>query len=99
FAHVEDADEAKARRAFDAGAATLNAGQLRFLGRDALPLKGLDKAVDRLEALDPLLKPRVLKACATCVMYDGKLTIRASELLRTLASCLDSPMPLLGDRI
>jgi len=39
------------------------------------------------------LKPRIIKACAACLMYDGKTTIKGQELLRTVASCLDSPMP------
>jgi hypothetical protein len=64
--------------------------------REQLTLDQLNEAIDKLAELKPLLKPRILKACAACIMYDGKATAKGQELLRTVASCLDSPMPPLG---
>lgn len=98
FAHIAQADDAGAHTAFDRGVSALgeDALQLRFLARDELSLRGLDGAVDRLEALDPLLKERVLKAFAACILSDGEPTTRSLELLRTLASALDIPLGPLG---
>ncbi|MBE9561057.1 MAG: hypothetical protein IMF15_09730, partial [Proteobacteria bacterium] len=38
-------------------------------------------------------KKRFLQACVSCISHDGKVTIRAYELTRAIASCLDCPMP------
>ncbi len=92
-AHTEHPDAAAAERAFGAGIAAVGATALQFVPRDQLSLNELNRAVDRLEELKPLLKLRLLKACAASLMYDGRATIKGQELLRTVASCLDSPMP------
>jgi len=81
--------------AFAAGSNQAGEPELKILPRDALNLSSLDNALDTLNQLKPLAKPRLLKACAACILYDGKTTIPAQELLRTIAICLDSPMPLL----
>lgn len=95
-AHTEhSADADIAARAFEAGASKASQAELTLLPRDELNLASLDNALDKLNQLKPLVKPRLLKACAACILYDGKTTIPAQELLRTIAVCLDSPMPLL----
>jgi hypothetical protein len=96
-AHAEHTDAAEAERAFKAGVTAVGATALKFVPRQEVSLKGLDDAIDRLAELRPLLKPRVLKACAATIMHDGKVTVRGQELLRTLASSLDSPMPPLAN--
>ena len=95
-AYTEHQDVATAEKAFDAGKSEVGAGALRFAQRDQLTLDNLNAAIDELEKLKPLLKPRILKACAACIMYDGKASIRGQELLRTISSTLDCPMPLLS---
>ena len=95
-AYTEHQDVATAEKAFDAGKAEVGAGALQFAQRDQLTLDNLNAAIDELEKLKPLLKPRILKACAACIMYDNKAGIRGQELLRTIASTLDCPMPLLS---
>lgn len=92
-AHAEHADAATAERAFDAGIAAAGATALKFVPREDVSLEALDLAIDKLAELKPLLKPRILKACAACIMYDGRVTVRGQELLRTIASSLASPMP------
>ncbi|MDR9437681.1 MAG: M48 family metallopeptidase [Thiohalophilus sp.] len=94
-AHTEYPDAQQAAQAFDVGAAEAGMTDLTLLPRDALDLNTLNNALDTLEQLKPLAKPRLLKACAACILHDGNTTVPAQELLRTLASCLDSPMPLL----
>jgi len=94
-AHTEYPDAQQAARAFEAGAAEAGVAEIALLPREALDLNTLNNALDTLEQLKPLAKPRLLKACAVCILHDGNTTVPAQELLRTIASCLDSPMPLL----
>ncbi len=93
-AHAEHHDNAgAAEHAFKAGITAAGATALKFVPREVLNLGDLDSAVDKLAELKPLLKPRIIKACAAVIMHDGQATIRGHELLRTIASCLGSPMP------
>jgi Zn-dependent protease with chaperone function len=92
--HGEDGDAAA--RAFAAGTAASGATALKLVPRDQLNVDRLNNAIDRLAELKPLLKPRILQACAACLLYDGRTTVQGQELLRTIASCLDSPMPPLA---
>jgi len=59
------------------------------------PLAMLDKALQRLRALNPEGKRRLLEACALAVESDGRLQVREYALLRVTAALLDCPMPLL----
>jgi Zn-dependent protease with chaperone function len=95
-AHTEHPDDVTAEQAFKAGIATAGITALKFVPREQLTLDNMNEAVDNLAELKPLLKPRILKACAACLMHDGKATIQGQELLRTIASCLESPMPPLA---
>jgi hypothetical protein len=98
-AHTEHADDAEAEQAFKTGIAAAGTTVLKFLPRDELTLDNMNEAVDKLAELKPLLKPRILKACAACLMHDGQSTVQGQELLRTIASCLESPMPPLAKEI
>ena len=82
-----------AELAFKAGIVATGATALQFVPREELKLDVLDAAVDKLAQLKPLLKPRIIKACAAVIMHDGQATTRGHELLRVIASCLDIPMP------
>jgi Zn-dependent protease with chaperone function len=53
----------------------------------------LEKALDKLNTLKPLEKPKLLKAMVTCINSDGKVTGEESELLRAVGSLLDCPIP------
>lgn len=86
-------DEAAAARAFDAGQLAMGTGALQRIARKDISLHRLDAAIDKLEQVKPLLKPRLLKACAACITADGHVTVPGIELLRALASSLDCPMP------
>jgi Zn-dependent protease with chaperone function len=54
---------------------------------------GAKEAVDTLAQLKPLAKPRMLKACVAIILQDGKTTTKGMELVRTISTCLDCPMP------
>lgn len=96
-AHAEHSDAAEAEQAFRVGVAAVGATALNFVPRPQVNLKALDEAMDKLAELKLLLKPRILKACAAAIMHDGSATVRGQELLRTIASSLDSPMPPLSN--
>jgi hypothetical protein len=87
-------DVSDAEKAFAGGSAKLNAGvDLTMASQDACGLSLLDEALSQLAMCSPMIKKRVLNACATCVAVDGKITIEESELLRAIADSLGCPMP------
>lgn len=53
----------------------------------------LEKALDSLNNLKPLEKPKLLKAMAAAINADGKVTAEEGELLRAVGSLLDCPIP------
>jgi Zn-dependent protease with chaperone function len=64
-----------------------------LLDRTSLRLDALDSAVDRLAALHPLRKPKLLKACVATVLADRRVSPVEAELLRAISDALDCPMP------
>jgi hypothetical protein len=93
IAWVEHKDAAQARAAFASGVAEAKLQNLELLTTKALKLESLDRALDNLMQLRPLVKPRLLKGCVALIMKDGKATTRGIELVRTISTCLDCPMP------
>jgi hypothetical protein len=67
--------------------------KLQLLPRKGFKLESLNRALDQLMRLKPLSKPRLLKACVAIILEDGKTTTRGIELVRTISTCLDCPMP------
>lgn len=70
---------------------------LRLMPRSALSLQALDDASNDLARLRPLLKPRLLKACAASIAVDGNASLVERELFRAVAEIIDCPMPPLLD--
>ncbi len=93
IAHVEHTDDNAARVAFASGAAETGMETLNMLARKDIRLDALNHSLDRLAQLMPLVKPRLLKACVAIILQDGKTTTRGMELVRTISTCLDCPMP------
>lgn len=79
--------------------ALFNRTAVTFVNDASMPDKkgvgaeALQKALRRLSALSPMLKPAVIDACGDCVRSDGKVRSREYELLRLVADQLDCPMP------
>lgn len=92
-AYAEHKEDVDAAAAFRAGITAIGTTALKMLPRQAISLKALDVALDRLAQVKPLIKPRLLTAVAACIAVDDKITPAGEELLRTLSSCLDSPVP------
>lgn len=93
IARVEHRDEAAAGAAFAAGAAEAGLQGLQLLSTESFSLERLDAALDELMQLKPLVKPGLLKGCVAIVMHDGHASTRGIELVRTISTCLDCPMP------
>jgi Zn-dependent protease with chaperone function len=93
IAYVEHKGDDEARAAFEHGSGEAGIENLKMPSRRDFSLKSLDRALDNLMELRPLVKPRLLKACVAIILADGKPTTRGRELVRTISSCLDCPMP------
>ena len=63
------------------------------MARDELKLDVLDRAIDKLAELKPLVKPRIIKACFEAAAADGVFRVAEVELVRTVAATLDCPLP------
>lgn len=98
MARAGNADEAAAAEAFSAGLRELEGSGVDTAS--ALPQKhdlpALDRALDDLAQLDPLQKPRLLKALVRCARADQAISIAEEELLRALGAALDCPTPPLA---
>ncbi len=66
---------------------------LQLLPVTEISLPALNQALDRLNRLTPLLKPRLLKACVICISADDNFSPVEAELFRAIADTLDCPMP------
>ena len=93
IAQVEHANDNDARAAFASGAAETGLETLNMLARNEIKLSSLNHALDVLAQLKPLVKPRLLKACVAIILQDGKTTTQGIELVRTISTCLDCPVP------
>lgn len=86
----------KAGAAFERATQQLDFHQAKILSTDNISVSSLDRAVVRIQRLKPTRKQQLLKACATSIMFDRKITAREIELLRAFADALDCPIPMLG---
>ena len=66
---------------------------MELLPKEKINLNKLNDALDQLVLLKPLVKPQLLKACATCITADQQVTALETELYRAIANVLDCPMP------
>ena len=53
----------------------------------------MNNALGNLRELKPLIKPQLIKACASTVMHDGKLNVAEFALMQGIAATLDCPLP------
>ena len=94
LAHSGHEDEKEAEQAFLAakGYLELNMG-MQYRHNIGSNTGQLEKALDSLNHLKPLEKPKLLKAMAATINADGKVTAEESELLRAVGGLLDCPIP------
>lgn len=97
IAHTEHKDDkVLAEKAFDLGKKEIGAKAFNIIPKEELNLTALNTSIDQLMQLKPLLKPKILKACAMIIMADGEKSRKGIELLRTLSTCLDCPLPIMN---
>ena len=56
-------------------------------------VSSLDQSLDVLLALNSKGKKMLLEAISTVVLFDGKLTVTETELIRAICATLDCPLP------
>ena len=84
---------------FDAQLAAFNAGcdaaelDEPFSKQEYFDYERMNQAIGDLRELKPLLKPQLIKACATTVMHDGELNADEFALMQGIAAALDCPLP------
>lgn len=84
--------DGEAEQAFSRGFTTLQLGAAQLDTNALDKLEALDKALNRLNLLTPLLKPRVIKACFACLEEDEPAPEKI-ELARAIADSMDVPVP------
>ncbi|MGD8567207.1 MAG: M48 family metallopeptidase [Gammaproteobacteria bacterium] len=92
-AFAEHKDEGDAHYAFATAIRSIGATALQPVARQQITIAELDKAMDKLERVKPMLKPRILKALVSCLTVDNKIKAGSAEFTRAVASCLGTPMP------
>lgn len=85
-------DAASQRAAFNEGAKTLQVDLTYDESEDANFSK-LNDAVKSLRLLKPLVKPKLIKACAATALADGHISGDEGALLQGFAAALDCPLP------
>lgn len=88
------ADRARAEFAFET--AKMRAGikePITLLPYDETGVAAVRNALNVLNAAAPKIKRLVLESAASCVFFDGNVTIEEAELLRCIADALDCPVP------
>jgi Zn-dependent protease with chaperone function len=83
----------QAERAYNAGILLLAGIEPPRVSTEAIELDAVSQALDRLNQLAPLAKPRLIKACSAVAFIDGQTNWKAASCLRTVCAALDSPLP------
>lgn len=86
-------DKIEAEKKFLAAWKTLGLANSPFADSILDNMSALDQAVRDLHHLQPLSKPRLLKACCAAIETDGHYTAESVELLRAIADTIDTPIP------
>lgn len=91
------ADEAEARRAYEAGMHHLLPRERPSFAVPTNWSQQLDAALSRLDRLAPAGKEQLIEALVRTIAHDQQLTVNEAELLRAVCAALHCPLPpLLG---
>jgi hypothetical protein len=93
LAHAGAASAQQAQDAFAAGAARLSGQALSLLPSSPRLLSALWPALDALRVLPPLLRSRVVDACAHTSLANREVSENEWTLLRAVCGTLDCPLP------
>ena len=53
----------------------------------------MDRALDKLDTLAPIIKEELIKALTVTISHDGKVRVSEAELLRAVCAILHCPLP------
>ena len=79
--------------AFAAGVSHLSDVPVHFLPREACGVGQLNQALRELCQVAPMLRARLVDACAACICADQSVSVEEGELLRAVCDMLNCPMP------
>ena len=93
LAYAGNSDPQLAALAFSGARDQAELPVISIVPKADLNLASLDQAMDKLNLLKPLVKPKLLKACLACISADEKIVPKEMELFRAVSDSLDCPMP------
>lgn len=93
LAYLEHGENPQALESFKLAVKAIGATAFKPIERKELNLKNLDHAVDQLQKLKLPLKKKFLKAAITCISHDDQVEQKSYEVLRSIATCMDTPLP------
>jgi Zn-dependent protease with chaperone function len=88
---VEQSDSA-----FAAGMDTLKILNQQRIAAQDIELNDVNRALETLEYMVPLLKEQFLLACANCLEANQSMQTIGWDFLRVVAACLGCPMPIVN---
>ncbi|MEX0735241.1 MAG: M48 family metallopeptidase [Steroidobacteraceae bacterium] len=86
-------DDQLAQRAYEAGMEDILPGIHPPFARLGHWPPQLDRALARLDSLQPAAKERLVRALVRAISHDQKMTVAESELLRAICAVLHCPLP------
>lgn len=93
MAYAGQQDKNAIEEAFSAATKVLKISGLQLVTKNEISLSALDHSLGKLEKLKPSAKSQLLKACATSVLRDQRVSAVEVELLRAFSDVLGCPMP------
>ena len=91
--HSEDLQK---NAAFTQGMKSLRIPETLRISDEELEFHNVNKSIEKIDYLVPLLKDKFLTACAECIEYDNTITPTEWGLLRVIAACIGCPMPIVN---
>lgn len=89
-------DDAQKDAAFNKGMQSLNINDTSRIAAEQLEFIDVNKSIEKIDYLVPLLKDEFLTACANCIEQDNSITPTEWGLLRVVAACIGCPMPIVN---
>ncbi len=86
-------DNEQSLAAYNSGREILSLDELTELPNMEDNFVALDQSLNQLEKLAPLQKPKLLKAIAAIIEFDGKVKQEEEVLFRVISDTLDCPIP------
>jgi hypothetical protein len=86
-------DDARARRAYEAGISVVLPEHRPSFREVAQWPKALGDSLARLTSLRPFAKKVLIEGLVHCIAHDQKLSVEEGELLRTVCAVLHCPLP------